>query len=73
MIKSELTSSQQLNLADALDKLRNVIKLVMVKPPETSEETRQKITKRQFLAAQRRVFAKRMRSQIKRGRQETDF
>lgn len=68
VIKSELTRSQQLNVADALQKLRQMIRDLIVIPAEPSEVTQEKHRKSQFKAAQERVFVKRMRSQVKSDR-----
>ncbi|XP_033211061.1 peptidyl-tRNA hydrolase ICT1, mitochondrial isoform X2 [Belonocnema kinseyi] len=72
IIKSELTRSQQLNLADALEKLRNLIRKTMVEPRERSSVFWERIRKLQVQAAQRRVFAKRMRSQTRQDRRGAD-
>ncbi|XP_014215253.1 peptidyl-tRNA hydrolase ICT1, mitochondrial [Copidosoma floridanum] len=68
VIKSELTRSQQLNMADALQKLRQIIRELIVVPEEPSELAQEKMRKREVRAARERVFAKRMRSQVKNDR-----
>lgn len=68
VIKSDLTRSQQLNVADALQKLRQMIRDLIVEPVEPSELTQEKHRKSQFKAAQERVFVKRARSQVKSDR-----
>ncbi|KAJ8678536.1 hypothetical protein QAD02_014323 [Eretmocerus hayati] len=73
VIKSDLTRSQQLNLADALLKLRKMIRDVIVIPQEPSELTLEKQMKRQLRAAQERVFAKRKRSETKKFRRGPDL
>ncbi|XP_078053089.1 large ribosomal subunit protein mL62 [Augochlora pura] len=66
IIKSELTRSQQLNLADALEKLRTMIREVIKPPPEISPETAE-MKRKQFLAAARkRIHEKRKNSEHKR-------
>ncbi|XP_032454654.1 peptidyl-tRNA hydrolase ICT1, mitochondrial [Nasonia vitripennis] len=69
IIKSDLTRSQQLNLADALHKLRQMIRNLIEVPSEPCELTQEKHRKKQIKAAQERVFAKRRRSQTKSDRQ----
>ncbi|XP_065355478.1 large ribosomal subunit protein mL62 [Calliphora vicina] len=69
VIKSDLTRSQQMNLADALEKLRTVIRDFEYEAAPTSEETLEKIRKRQEKAARERLFVKRQRSQVKADRQ----
>lgn len=70
VIKSDVTRSQQMNLADALDKLRTIIRK-MEEPTtvEPNEETLEKIRKRQQKAARIRLHEKRERSMIKADRQ----
>lgn len=46
IFKSDLTRSQQLNLADCLEKLRSTIRQSCKPPPVASEETLEKIRKR---------------------------
>ncbi|XP_076635878.1 large ribosomal subunit protein mL62 [Colletes latitarsis] len=68
VIKSELTRSQQLNLADALEKLRTIIRNAVKPPPEVSPETLEMKRKQKLKAARERVFKKRMHSEIKNAR-----
>lgn len=65
IIKSELTRSQQLNLADALRKLRETIWEATKPPPETSPETLELKRKQELKAARKRLFEKRKHSMIK--------
>ncbi|KAG6799612.1 peptidyl-tRNA hydrolase ICT1, mitochondrial [Apis mellifera caucasica] len=65
IIKSELTRSQQLNLADALRKLRETIWEATKPPPETSPETLELKRKQELTAARKRLFEKRKHSMIK--------
>lgn len=65
IIKSELTRSQQLNLADALRKLRETIWEAIKPPPETSPETLELKRKQELKAARKRLFEKRKHSMIK--------
>lgn len=68
-IKSDLTRSQQMNLADALEKLRTVIRAQEVEVAAPSEETLEKLRRRQERAARQRLQLKRERSQVKADRQ----
>ncbi|XP_017858119.1 PREDICTED: peptidyl-tRNA hydrolase ICT1, mitochondrial [Drosophila arizonae] len=69
-IKSDLTRSQQMNLADALEKLRSLIRAQELdEPTAPSEETVEKLRRRQEKAARERLQLKRSRSQTKRDRQ----
>jgi peptidyl-tRNA hydrolase ICT1 len=65
IIKSDLTRSQQLNLADALRKLRKMIRDLFIVPKQTSQYIKEKHRQRKIQAAQERVFNKRRRSEIK--------
>lgn len=65
IIKSELTRSQQLNLADALRKLRDMIWEATKPPPETSPETLELKRKQHLKAARKRLFEKRKHSMMK--------
>ncbi|XP_005174916.1 large ribosomal subunit protein mL62-like [Musca domestica] len=69
VVKSDLTRSQQMNLADALEKLRALIREYEIEAPPPSEETLEKLRKRQEKAARERLFQKRQRSQTKADRQ----
>ncbi|XP_015597949.1 peptidyl-tRNA hydrolase ICT1, mitochondrial [Cephus cinctus] len=73
IIKSDLTRSQQLNLADALEKLRTLIRKTLEQKPEISDKTREILRKRQIKVARERVFVKRMRSDIKEQRRGSDI
>nr|SVE81081.1 EOG090X0JCO [Daphnia magna] len=71
IIKSERTRSQQLNLADTLDKLRNLIHSVAqsLVVPEVSQETLEKQRRLRERAARERLREKRAHSMTKQGRQ----
>ncbi|KAG7189453.1 hypothetical protein KM043_017152 [Ampulex compressa] len=71
IIKSEITRSQQLNLADALERLRTLIRESIVEPKEPSPESEERKRKNLLKAARERVFLKRRRSEIKQSRQGT--
>ena len=71
IIKSELTRSQQLNLADALRKLRTMIWETIKPPPEVSAETLEMKRKQQLRAARKRLVEKRQHSQIKQSRRQS--
>nr|CAG4650643.1 EOG090X0JCO [Sida crystallina] len=71
VIKSDRTRSQQLNLSDALDKLRNMIhqageSLVTKQPSPATLEKHRRLSER---AARERLKEKRIHSVIKQGRQ----
>ncbi|XP_066600311.1 large ribosomal subunit protein mL62 [Prorops nasuta] len=68
IIKSDITRSQQLNLADALEKLRAMIRKSLQPPPELSEETLETIRNNKIKAARKRLYEKRVRSDIKKSR-----
>ncbi|CAK9833299.1 Peptidyl-tRNA hydrolase ICT1, mitochondrial [Anthophora retusa] len=70
-IKSELTRSQQLNLADALEKLRTIIREAAEPPAEIPPESEEYKRKLLLKAARKRLFEKRKRSEIKQIRTET--
>ncbi|XP_063979929.1 large ribosomal subunit protein mL62 [Diachasmimorpha longicaudata] len=72
IIKSDLTRSQQMNLADALERLRVMIRKTLVISPEISPQTEEKIRKGQMKAARERLFEKRSRSLIKQSRRLED-
>ncbi|KZC04553.1 Peptidyl-tRNA hydrolase ICT1, mitochondrial, partial [Dufourea novaeangliae] len=65
IIKSELTRSQQLNLADALQKLRTAIRDAIKPTAEVSEETAELKRKQLLRSARKRLHDKRMHSDIK--------
>ncbi|EDW25469.1 GL26610 [Drosophila persimilis] len=68
-IKSDVSRSQQLNLADALEKLRTVIRAQEVEVAAPSEETLERVRRRQERAARERLQLKRSRAQVKADRQ----
>lgn len=68
IIKSDLTRSQHLNLADALEKLRTMIRATLVEPPQPSFESIEKMRKNKLKAARQRLHEKRINSQIKQNR-----
>ncbi|XP_014238058.1 peptidyl-tRNA hydrolase ICT1, mitochondrial [Trichogramma pretiosum] len=72
VIKSELTRSQQLNVADAMQKLRQMIRDLIVVPVEPDLVAAEKHRLRQMKAAQERVFTKRMNGMRKRNKQALD-
>nr|CAG4642208.1 EOG090X0JCO [Eurycercus lamellatus] len=71
IVKSERTRSQQLNLADAMDKLRDIIYAVAqsLEVPETTPATLEKQRRLRERAARERLKEKRLHSMIKQGRQ----
>lgn len=66
-MKSDLTRFQHLNLADALERVRNVIRELEkdLVPNEPSPEKLAVIQRRHEKAARERLFIKRARSQTK--------
>ncbi|XP_053675985.1 peptidyl-tRNA hydrolase ICT1, mitochondrial [Anopheles nili] len=70
VIKSELTRSQQMNTADALEKLRTFIRQAeQPMSQEPSAETVERLRRRHEKAARERLAIKRMRSETKAQRQ----
>jgi peptidyl-tRNA hydrolase ICT1 len=57
-----------MNVADALEKLRTLIRELEKPPAEVSEETLETIRRRQERAARERLMMKRQASQTKRDR-----
>ncbi|CAG5031448.1 unnamed protein product [Parnassius apollo] len=62
IIRSDTTRSQQLNLADCLQKLRNLIRDAAITQRQPSPETQEKIRQRHLKAARLRVALKREES-----------
>lgn len=73
IIKSELTRLQNLNLADALHRLRTMIRKCLIEKPPMSPETEEAIRKQKIKAARMRVFEKRHKSAIKQARNVCDI
>nr|CAG4643636.1 EOG090X0JCO [Ilyocryptus agilis] len=69
VIKSERTRSQHLNLADALDKLRDMIRAAAAEPKVASQESIDRQTRLREKAARERLKEKRLHSMTKHGRQ----
>lgn len=71
MVKSELTRYQHLNLADALERVRNIIRKLEIEstPTELPPEKLAIIQRRHEKLARERLFVKRIRSQTKHDRQ----
>jgi peptidyl-tRNA hydrolase ICT1 len=68
IFRSDLTRHQQLNLADCLEKIRASVRACLVEDTEPSEETAEKIRRRNEKAVRERLALKRMRSQVKNDR-----
>jgi len=68
VFRSDLTRSQQLNLADCLEKLRHHIRESLVEKAEPSPETEERIRKRIEKANRARLEQKRIQSQQRRER-----
>lgn len=62
IIRSDTTRSQQLNLADCMQKLRNMIRDASVTKRQPSPETEERIRQRHLKAARLRVAVKRAES-----------
>ncbi|XP_026748517.1 peptidyl-tRNA hydrolase ICT1, mitochondrial [Galleria mellonella] len=62
IIRSDATRSQQLNLADCMQKLRNIIRDAAVTKREVSPETEERIRQRHLKASRLRVAIKREES-----------
>ncbi|XP_026689126.1 peptidyl-tRNA hydrolase ICT1, mitochondrial isoform X3 [Diaphorina citri] len=71
IIKSDRTRSQQLNLADAMTTLRNMIWKAAKPAPQISEDTIDRIRIRQEKQNRERLIEKKMRSMTKAQRRET--
>ncbi|XP_050535270.1 peptidyl-tRNA hydrolase ICT1, mitochondrial [Daktulosphaira vitifoliae] len=71
IIRSEKTRSQQLNLADAMDRLRSLIWKAIEPIPQQTEETLEKIRRRIEAANRKRLVDKKMKSITKRNRQDS--
>lgn len=71
VVKSELTRFQHLNLADALERVRNIIRKLEKEsiPTELPPEKLAVIQRRHEKVARERLFVKRFRSQTKLDRQ----
>ncbi|KAJ0176940.1 hypothetical protein K1T71_006949 [Dendrolimus kikuchii] len=59
IIRSDITRSQQMNLADCMQKLRNMIRYASVTKRQPSPETEERIRQRHLKAARLRVAVKR--------------
>ncbi|XP_071521675.1 large ribosomal subunit protein mL62 isoform X2 [Panulirus ornatus] len=70
VVRSDKTRSQQLNLADAMDKLRHMIHTAAYVPPPSSKESFERSRRRHEASVRERLRQKRVRSQVKQGRQE---
>lgn len=70
VVKSDLTRYQRLNLADALERVRNIIRELEqeLTPKAVSPEKLAAVQRRHEKAARERLFVKRHRSQTKADR-----
>ncbi|KAH0560166.1 peptidyl-tRNA hydrolase ICT1, mitochondrial [Cotesia glomerata] len=71
VVKSEVTRYQTLNVADALEKLRAMIRRTITPEKVEDPESEELMRKRKIKAARERIYEKRMRSQIKQDRNIT--
>ncbi|XP_064090660.1 large ribosomal subunit protein mL62-like [Macrobrachium nipponense] len=69
VVRSDKTRSQQLNLADALDKLRTMIHSASYEPPPHAAEDVERHRRRHEAAVRERLRQKKHRSLIKQDRQ----
>ncbi|XP_068218988.1 large ribosomal subunit protein mL62 [Palaemon carinicauda] len=69
IVRSDTTRSQQLNLADALDKLRTMIHTASYEPPPHAVEDVERHRRRHEAAVRERLRQKKHRSLIKQDRQ----
>lgn len=69
VVRSDKTRSQQINLADAMERLRELIRKAEFVPPEPSPETEEMIRRRKAKANRERLIEKRMKSVTKAQRQ----
>ncbi|KAG8227130.1 hypothetical protein J437_LFUL001674 [Ladona fulva] len=69
ILRSEKTRSQQLNVADIMQKLRAIIRAAEAEPEPISEESEERARKRKLKAARLRLQEKRNRSFTKSQRQ----
>lgn len=71
MVKSDVTRYQHMNLADALERVRNIIREIegSLEPKQLSPDKLAVIQRRHEKAARERLFRKRDRSQVKADRQ----
>ncbi|CAH1714647.1 unnamed protein product [Aphis gossypii] len=69
VIRSEKTRSQQLNLADAMERLRSLVWKAAEPEPKQSEETIERIRRRIEKANRTRLIEKKMKSLTKSNRQ----
>ncbi|XP_031628202.1 peptidyl-tRNA hydrolase ICT1, mitochondrial isoform X2 [Contarinia nasturtii] len=71
VVKSDLTRYQHMNLADALERVRNIIRQLEeeLTPKELSPEKLAKIQRQHEKSARERLFIKRQKSQVKVDRQ----
>ncbi|KAG0704207.1 Peptidyl-tRNA hydrolase ICT1, mitochondrial [Chionoecetes opilio] len=70
---SDKTRSQQLNLAEAMDKLRHLIHTAAYVPPPPSVENVERARRRHEAATRERLRQKKSRSVTKQGRQAPDL
>ncbi|XP_050298779.1 peptidyl-tRNA hydrolase ICT1, mitochondrial [Anthonomus grandis grandis] len=73
IFRSDLTRSQQLNLADCLEKVRKCIRDSLYEKPETSPETKEKIRRRIEKANRERIAQKRIHGAMIRERRDLNI
>ncbi|XP_072375230.1 large ribosomal subunit protein mL62-like [Diabrotica undecimpunctata] len=73
IFRSDVTRSQQLNLADCLEKIRKAVRGVLMVPPEPSVESQERARRRLERAAKERLMIKREKSQVKHYRNDSNI
>lgn len=73
IFKSDLTRSQQLNLADCLEKIRKAIRAQLEVQVEPSPESQEKARRQLERAVRERLLFKRQRSQVKNSRRDSNI
>ncbi|XP_056643204.1 peptidyl-tRNA hydrolase ICT1, mitochondrial [Diorhabda sublineata] len=71
IFRSDLTRSQQLNVADCLEKIRKAVRSAVEVKQEPSPESQERARRRLERASKERLLLKRQRSQIKQDRRDT--
>ncbi|KAK4324434.1 hypothetical protein Pmani_004931 [Petrolisthes manimaculis] len=73
VVRSDRTRSQQLNLADTLDKLRHMVHNTTITPTQPSYEAVERNRRRHEAAVRERLRQKREHSLTKQGRKEPEY
>ncbi|XP_050513405.1 peptidyl-tRNA hydrolase ICT1, mitochondrial [Diabrotica virgifera virgifera] len=73
IFRSDITRSQQLNLADCLEKIRKAVRGALMVPAEPSVESQERARRRLERAAKERLMVKREKSQVKHYRNDSNI